>query len=108
MPWSPLPDRDGPAPASLANVLPAVVEGLGVPSVDLLVMVHERWADVVGEEVAAHAKPIGLDGATLKIAAESPAWASHLRWSESEIITRLAALLGRDEVDAVSVRVARF
>ena len=103
-----MPDADGPSPTPLATVLPSVVEGLGVPSVDLLVMVHERWADVVGEEVAAHARPIGLAGSTLKIAAESPAWASHLRWSEVEIVARLASLLGRPEVESVSVRVARF
>lgn len=107
MPWSPLHDPDGPPPTPLAKVLPVVVDGLGVPSVDLLVLVHERWADVVGEEVAAHARPLGVDGSTLKVAAESPAWASHLRWSEPEIVARLATLLGRDEVVDVSVRVAR-
>jgi predicted nucleic acid-binding Zn ribbon protein len=84
-----------------------VVEGLGAPSVDVLVLVHERWSEVVGEEVAAHARPVGIDGSTLKIAAESPTWASHIRWSEAEIVARLGSLLGRDEVVSVSVRVAR-
>ena len=107
MPWSPLPDPDGRPPASLADLLPAVAEGLGAPSVDSLVMVHERWSEVVGEEVAPHARPLGIDGSTLKIAAENPTWASHLKWSEAEIVGRLAALLGREEVDSVAVRVAR-
>lgn len=107
MPWSPLPDPNGPAPSSVADVLGAVVEGLGAPSVDVLVLVHERWTEVVGAEVAAHVRPVGIDGATLKIAAESPTWASHLRWSESEIVARLASLLGRSEIDSVTVRVAR-
>lgn len=107
MPWTPLPDPNGPPPTSLSDVLPFVVEGLGAPSVDVLVLVHERWASVVGEEVAAHARPLGIDGSTLKVAAESPTWASHIRWSEAEIVGRLAVLLGRNEVDAVSVRVAR-
>lgn len=108
MPWTPLPDSDGPPPRPVGSLLDHVVAGLGAPSVDLLVTVHERWAEVVGEEVAAHARPLGLDGSLLKIAAESPAWASHLRWAENEIIERLATLLGRTEIDSVSVRVARF
>lgn len=107
MPWTPLPDPDGPPPKNLADVLPAVAEALGAPSVDALVVVHERWAEVVGEEVARHSRPVGLDGSTLKIAADVPAWASHLRWAEVEIVDRLANLLGRHEVDSISVRVAR-
>ncbi|NLD78079.1 MAG: DUF721 domain-containing protein [Acidimicrobiales bacterium] len=107
MPWTPLPDPNGPPPTNLGDVLPLVVEGLGAPSVDVLVLVHERWPEVVGEEVAGHARPLGIDGSTLKVAAESPTWASHIRWSEAEIVARLSVLLGRDEVSSVAVRVAR-
>lgn len=110
MPWSPLPTADGsdgPGPAALSGLLDTVLAGLGGPSVDAVVVVHERWAEVVGEEVAAHARPLGIEGGTLRIGVESSAWASHLRWSETEILARLRALLGDDEVTAVTVRVVR-
>lgn len=107
MPWTPLPDPDGPPPRSLSELLPSVAGALGAPSVDVLVLVHERWSEVVGEEVAAHARPIGIDGPTLKVVADNPTWASHLRWAESEMVDRLAALLGRREIENVNVRVAR-
>src|SRR5690606_16338504 len=42
-------------------------------------MVFGRWASVVGEDIAAHATPVTLEGGILKIAAESTAWATQLR-----------------------------
>lgn len=110
MPWSPLPTSDGdpgPGPAALPSLLDAVMAGLGAPSVQVIVVVHERWAEVVGEEVADHARPVGVDGGCLRIDADGPAWASHLRWAEPEILTRLGQLVGPGEVTSVKVRVAR-
>lgn len=110
MPWSPLPTRDGsggPEPTPLSGVLDAVMAGLGGPSVEAIVVVHERWDEVVGPEVAPHAKPLGIHGGTLQIGVESPGWASHLRWSEAEILARLDHLIGADQVTAVAVRVTR-
>lgn len=110
MPWSPLPTPDGdggPGPAPLAGVLDAVMAGLGGPSVEAIVVVHERWAEVVGDEVAPHARPLGISGGRLQVAVDGPGWASHLRWSEAEIVARLAALIGPDQVTAVSVKTGR-
>jgi predicted nucleic acid-binding Zn ribbon protein len=91
----------------LANVLDAVMAGLGGPTVEAIVVVHERWAEVVGAEVAPHAKPLGISGGRLQIGVASPGWASHLRWSEGEILARLAELIGPDQVIAVTVRTTR-
>jgi hypothetical protein len=110
MPWSPLPTRDGdggPGPAPLAGVLDAVMAGLGGPTVEAIVVVHERWDEVVGAEVAAHASPLGISGGRLQIGVDGPGWASHVRWSEGEILARLAELIGPDQVTAVTVRATR-
>lgn len=110
MPWSPLPTPDGdggPGPAKLHGLLDSVLHGLGGPSVDAIVVVHERWSDVVGAEVADYASPVGIEAGRLKIRAQSAAWASHIRWSEAEIVARVDALLGPGQVTAVTVRVDR-
>ncbi len=110
MPWSPLPTPDGdggPGPRPLAGLLDAVMAGLGGPTVATIVVIHERWDEVVGPEVAPHARPVGIEAGRLKVAVDSPGWASHLRWSEQEILARLAALVGPDEITAVAVRLAR-
>jgi hypothetical protein len=41
------------------------------------------------------------------VAADGPAWASHLRWAEPEIVERIRAILGRSEIDSITVRVSR-
>lgn len=73
----------------MPELLDAVMSGLGGPSVSAIVTIHERWSEVVGAEVADHARPLGVDGGRLKIGVDSPTWASHLRWSEAEILARL-------------------
>ena len=111
MPWSPLPTPDrrgaGPEPARLPELLDSVLAGIGGPSVSAIVVLHERWAELVGPEVADRSRPLGVDAGVLKVAADSAAWASHLRWSEADVVARAAALLGPGTVTGISVRVAR-
>lgn len=110
MAWSPLPTTDGaggPGPAPLAQLLDTVLAGLGAPSADAVVLVHERWADLVGAEVAVHVQPVAIESGRLKVVADGPAWASHLRWAEAEVLGRVAALLGPAQVTALVVRVGR-
>jgi hypothetical protein len=111
MPWSRLPTSDatgdGPEPAALRDLVDVVLAGLGAPTVDALVAVHESWATIVGEELVAHAHPISVEAGCLRIGVDSPAWASHLRWSEPEIVGRAERVLGPGVVVSVSTRVVR-
>ena len=109
MPWSPLPDPDdeGPPPRRLPEVLDQVLAGLGAPSVDVVVTVAARWPDLVGSEVAPHARPVSIENRRLTVSVDGPAWASHFRWSEAELLARLAALVGDGVVERVVTRVGR-
>ena len=110
MPWSPLPTADhrsGPTPSRLPELLDRVLAGLGAPSADAVVLIHERWVDVVGAEVVAHATPVAIEDGRLRVAVDSPAWASHLRWSEAEVLARLDELVGPGVVTSVRTRVER-
>jgi hypothetical protein len=91
----------------LGTGLDAVLAGLGGPTVEAIVVVHERWPEVVGDEVAPHAKPLGITQGRLQIGVESPGWASHLRWSEADIVARLTLLLGAEQVTSLAIRVTR-
>lgn len=82
--------------------------GLGGPRAGVLVTVHESWAELVGPEVADHSHLVGLDAGTLRIGVDGPAWASHLRWAEADIVARAARILGDDAaITAVQIRVVR-
>ncbi len=80
---------------------------LRAPSVDVLDTVFNRWAEIVGEDVAAHSRPLSIDGETLVIVASDPTWASELRWLENEVLSRLTEVSGSDRVSRVNVRVER-
>ena len=80
---------------------------LRAPSVDVLDTVFNRWAEIVGEDVAAHSRPLSIDGETLVIVASDPTWASELRWLENEVLSRLTEVSGSGRVSKVNVRVER-
>lgn len=68
--------------------------------------VTEAWPEAVGDAVARQAWPqrIGRDG-TLHVAASSATWAFELDRLGSELLERLAAVLGSDAPAKVRVRV---
>lgn len=63
-----------------------------------------RWAEIVGPEIAAHCKPVRLEGGELSCVAESTAWATQLRLLNRQILGRIAAEVGPDVVVALKVR----
>ncbi len=111
MPWSRLPtpdgEGDGRQPSQLPELLDVVLSGLGAPKADAIVAIHESWEAIVGDEVADHAHPISVEDGCLRVGVDSPAWASHLQWSERQIVSRLDRLIGPDVVVRVTTRVVR-
>lgn len=63
-----------------------------------------RWEQIVGPELAAHARPGGLADGELVIVADSTAWATQLRLLAATLVRRLSAELGDGTVRRVKVR----
>jgi hypothetical protein len=95
------------APTPLADALSEVGAELGLPDPGLVGVLTERWPDVVGAAVAAHARPRDIREGTLTIAVDAPAWATQLRYLEGDIRARFAAITGRDAIHRVRVVVER-
>ncbi|TLF69057.1 DUF721 family protein [Nocardia asteroides NBRC 15531] len=66
-------------------------------------MVFGRWSGVVGEDIAAHATPVTLEGGVLKIAAESTAWATQLRMLQPQILAKINAAVGQGVVTSLRI-----
>jgi predicted nucleic acid-binding Zn ribbon protein len=66
-----------------------------------------EWDQIVGPQVARYARPRTLRRGTLVVAVTDPAWATQLRFLEAELVTRIAAATGTEEVRAIEVRVDR-
>jgi predicted nucleic acid-binding Zn ribbon protein len=68
--------------------------------------VFGRWAEAVGEAVAAHVSPVKVDGTKLVVEVDDPAWATQLRFLEATLKQRLLEVAGAS-IDTVEVRVKR-
>ncbi|MDD7941077.1 DciA family protein [Actinomycetospora lutea] len=65
--------------------------------------VFGRWAELVGDEVAAHARPESLRDGVLTVQADSTAWATQLRLLQRQLIGRIAAGLGDGVVTSMRI-----
>ncbi len=101
-------------PVRLGDSLADVVKSLRpddqrrTPQAPAAVMggVFGRWEEAVGAAVAAHVQPVKLDGTTLVVEVDDPAWATQLRFLEGTMRTRLAEVAGAS-IERIDVRVAR-
>jgi predicted nucleic acid-binding Zn ribbon protein len=97
--WRPLREPGGPEPRRLSESLGRYRTGLS--------LVLGAWADVVGESVAAHAKPVAVRNGALVVEVDDPAWATQLRWLGDDLLARLAERIGSPVADRVEIRVQR-
>ncbi len=106
-PIAPLPGQPGPGPRRVAESLDRLATSLGVPSAGVLTTLFSAWPELVGDAVAAHSRPRSLRDGVLVVAVDEPAWATQLRWLESDLLVRLGEVLGEGVVQSIDVRVRR-
>jgi predicted nucleic acid-binding Zn ribbon protein len=66
-----------------------------------------RWAEIVGPQLAAHARPLSLSSGVLVVAVTESGWATQLTYLEGELLSRFREALGEGVVDRVEVRLRR-
>jgi predicted nucleic acid-binding Zn ribbon protein len=96
-------DETQPVGASLDRAL----SRLGGVRAATLDQVFAHWDDVVGPQIAAHARPLTLRDGVLAVAVDQPAWATQLRLLGGSLLARLSEVAGPDAVRAIEVRVKR-
>jgi predicted nucleic acid-binding Zn ribbon protein len=62
-----------------------------------------RWDAIVGSEVAEHSRPVSLRDGELVVQAESTAWATQLRLLQRQLLTKIAAGVGKNVVTRLKV-----
>jgi len=93
-------------PVPVGDALAAVSAELGLADPGVVGALVDRWAEVVGSAIAQNSRLRAVRGSTLTIAVESGAWATELRYLETEILARVATIVGDGVIDAVRVVVA--
>jgi predicted nucleic acid-binding Zn ribbon protein len=66
--------------------------------------VFSRWPQLVGPDLALHAKPVTLRDGELTVVAESTAWATQIRTLQSQLLARFASVLGNGVVTKLRVQ----
>ncbi|MGH3914380.1 MAG: DciA family protein [Pseudonocardiaceae bacterium] len=67
-------------------------------------LVFGRWARLVGDEVAEHARPVSLREGELTVQASSTAWATQLRLLQRQLIVRITVGVGPGVVTRLRVQ----
>ncbi|ABK73076.1 DNA replication protein DciA [Mycolicibacterium smegmatis] len=62
-----------------------------------------RWRAVVGDQIADHATPTALNEGVLTVTAESTAWATQLRMVQSQLLAKIAAVVGDGVVTTLKI-----
>ena len=65
--------------------------------------VFDRWADIVGEALAARCEPVRVAGGTLVVRAESQVWATQLHYLTPDLLRSAAEVLGPGTVREIRV-----
>jgi predicted nucleic acid-binding Zn ribbon protein len=96
------PRREDPQP--LLSAIDGLLEGRGWQQQAAMGSVFGRWADIVGQDLAAHTSPDSFADGELAVRAESTAWATQVRLLAPMLIRRLNDELGDGWVRRVKVR----
>ncbi len=100
--------RSNAGPVRIGDALGEVASTLGAGRADVVGAVFGRWDDIVGPAVAAHVSPVRVDGVTLVVSADHPAWATQIRHLAPDILARLSEVCGaRNALERLEVRVRR-
>jgi predicted nucleic acid-binding Zn ribbon protein len=85
--------------------LDALLGHLGGPSAGAVRGLFDDWDELVGDRIAAHARPRSLRDGALTVDVDDPAWASQLGYLEHDLLERLAERLGEGVVGSIRYRV---
>ncbi|MGA0878268.1 MAG: DciA family protein [Ilumatobacteraceae bacterium] len=96
----------GSEPVPLSRGLDRLLKSLRGGDRRTTATVFSRWADLVGEPVCHHVRPLKLDTGVLIVEVDDPAWATQLKFLEADLLRRLN---GPDQapVDRLEIRVRR-
>lgn len=80
----------------LGGLVNQVLGELGLDGVAIAHRIGSSWEEIVGAQIAAHCRPLGLRGDVLELQVDSPVWSQQLQLRKPELLARLEEKLGPD------------
>jgi predicted nucleic acid-binding Zn ribbon protein len=96
----------GKPPRALNEVLGKVLRRMRVSDESSAIGLFSGWRQIVGDTIADHVAPKRLEKRVLVVEVDDPAWATQLKFLESQLIATLRDSVG-DEVESLEIRVRR-
>lgn len=96
-----------PADRTLGPAIRAYLEGRGLGPVARFGKLAACWDDVVGRDIAAHCRPLRLEGDELIVEADHQTWVTDFAFRSHELLTALEREVGEPVARSVKVRVRR-
>jgi predicted nucleic acid-binding Zn ribbon protein len=93
----------GPRPVGAS--LEKMAGGLGLPGSAGFGRLFARWTQIVGPMMAAHVSPVRLDGDSLVVRVDHPAWATQVRHLADGLLDRIAEVAEIDRPSRLDVRI---
>lgn len=90
-------------PTRVDKLLDRVGRRLGVEDAVASGKLWSSWSSIVGDAVAAHARPTSLRDGLLRVCASSPVWATEIGYLAARIRSQVNAALGAGLVKEVRV-----
>ena len=90
------PPRRKGTPTQVGDLIGQVLGDLGLSGVAKAHRIGAQWEEVVGAQVAAHCRPLGLRGDVLEVEVDSPVWSQQLQLRKPDLLAALARILGPD------------
>ena len=63
--------------------------------------IWERWAEIVGAELAPHGRPLRVRDGTLTVEVDNAVWMHKLSYIKSEILEKINALLTHEKLSEI-------
>ena len=73
----------------VGDLVGRVLGELGLDGVALAHRIGTDWPEIVGPQVAAHCRPLGLRAGVLEVEVDSPVWSQQLQLRKSELLQKL-------------------
>ncbi len=80
---------------SVGSVLPRVLKGLQLDKVLAAQPAVDLWPQIAGPKTAEHTRATEVDGKTLVIVVDSPAWSTQLRFLKPQLLRKIEGRVGK-------------
>jgi predicted nucleic acid-binding Zn ribbon protein len=80
---------------SVGSVLPRVLKGLKLDRVLAAQPAVDLWPQIAGPKTAEHTRAVEVDGKTLVVIVDGPAWMTQLRFLKPQLIKKIDGRVGK-------------